>query len=92
MHTHTQRKIIKALLEERDRQDRKWGGPKHDDQHTFEEWCGFIRERVRERDDSELEMIGTSEEIRIYIETGALAIAALESLLRREVDDLLRTP
>jgi hypothetical protein len=30
------------VLSERRRQDLRWGGPDHDDQHTPEEWLEFL--------------------------------------------------
>lgn len=85
-----QAQAVGVVLAERNRQDQQWGGPEHDDTHDFEYWCGAIRERVRERDEGELEMLDTAAEAKLLIQTAALALAALESLCRQEVDNILR--
>lgn len=33
---------LQAIDDERDRQDKQWGGPEHDDAHKPVEWCEFI--------------------------------------------------
>ncbi len=35
-----------AVLKERARQNDKWGGPAHDDEHVLEEWIDYIHSRV----------------------------------------------
>ena len=40
--------ILYEILQERVRQDKQWGGPHHDDQHTYKDWLGFIRKQLNE--------------------------------------------
>ncbi len=70
--------VIHAVVGERVRQDEKWGGPKHDDNHYMEEWHGFIR---REMD---IMKTGSGDKTtrQRYIRIAALAVAACESLNR----------
>lgn len=80
---HTE-KILGEVLEERERQDRKWGGPNHDDQHdtaTFvqliEDYAGWARvmagmdshDKARQR----------------LIQVAALAVASVEAIDRRKL-------
>lgn len=81
--THTE-KILGEVLEERERQDRKWGGPNHDDQHdtaTFvqliEDYAGWARV-----------MAGMSSHDKArqrLIQVAALAVAGVEAIDRREL-------
>ena len=34
--------VLLAVADERARQDEKWGGPAHDDQHTSHDWIAYI--------------------------------------------------
>ena len=43
-----QRDIAHEILQERLRQDEKWGGPEHDDEHTRNDWLNFIAERAND--------------------------------------------
>ncbi len=65
---------LSDVLMERRRQDGKWGGPDHDDEHVETDWIAFIKQRLD---------FGRSDKRKTYrqrmVEIGALAIAALES-------------
>ena len=41
-----QARIYGEILEERDRQDQKWGGQAHDDKHDPCDWIAFIRRHI----------------------------------------------
>ena len=64
--------VIEEVVTERARQDAKWGGPAHDDQHTPAEFAGFIRDRL-----------GYSPTRKDFVQIAALAVAAVESMDRR---------
>jgi hypothetical protein len=38
--------VYDEIREEREAQDRKWGGPAHDDEHTPIDWIRFIVDHV----------------------------------------------
>lgn len=42
MHVYT------VIDDERDYQDRKWGGARHDSQHSIKEWLNFMEEYLIE--------------------------------------------
>lgn len=62
--------IMLEICVERARQDDKWGGPEHDDEHSVNDWADFIRMRLSKQ--------GNTFRQRM-IEVAALAIAAIES-------------
>lgn len=66
-----------ALIDkERDAQDKQWGGPDHDDQHTFRDWLNFI--------DKQLTLTSPKNASRRFIKIAALAVAAWESIQRKK--------
>ena len=74
--------IYDEVMAERARQDAKWGGPAHDDEHNPDEWAEFIEDRTREfaKGFESLERQTTPERRReLLVEIAALAIAAVES-------------
>lgn len=68
------------IIAERARQDARWGGPEHDDQHGLEDFVGFINART-----SELARGFESAEVarKRMIQIAALAVAAVESMDRK---------
>lgn len=64
--------ILDEIVTERARQDAKWGGPAHDDQHTMGDFMRFIQQRT-----------GPFPSRKDLIQIAALAVAAIESLDRR---------
>lgn len=62
--------VYDEIRQERERQDRKHGGPAHDDKHTPEEWLRFIRAQE-----------SYTYRVRL-IRVAALAVAAIESFDR----------
>ncbi len=72
-HGEDEELFIRSLFTERDRQDRAWGGPEHDDQHSFRDWIVFICREACKAD-------GTLYEFkRQMVQVAALAAAAYES-------------
>lgn len=71
-----ERSILYELIdEERERQDKKWGGPAHDDQHDAWDWARFLKQHAAQVPQRPKEQL---------IRVAALAIAALESLDRTD--------
>lgn len=80
--------IYREVDAERDRQDTQWGGASHDDEHQGSDFVRFVREhtdRARHAVNT-----GALDEFRAQlIEIAALAVAAVESLDRKRIADLL---
>ena len=74
-----------GICEERERQDRQWGGPAHDDQHHRRDWIAFIVRFLgkAERHADELAVDGYQ---AAMISVAALAMAAIESVDRIAYD------
>lgn len=70
--------IIARIKEERQLQDRKWGGPTYDDKHSLGDWAHLIEQRTATLYRAPEHKVAEQE----LIEVAALAIAALESLWR----------
>lgn len=73
-------KVFKDVVEERHRQDAKWGGPNHDDEHDPRVWVAVIVEHLGRavRDDTR----PRSDRTRYrqgMVRVAALAVAAIES-------------
>jgi hypothetical protein len=67
--------VYDEIKEERERQDEKWGGPEHDDEHSVLDWVVLVRQRVSMTRKSWRER---------FIEGAALCVAAVESLDRKD--------
>jgi hypothetical protein len=82
--------VLEEFDNERWRQDREWGGPEHDDQHTAEEWADYIEKqshRLRKLGElhggwGEMQPHEVEAGISALVKIGALAAAAYESALR----------
>lgn len=72
--------LFREIESERDRQDAKWGGASHDDEHATYDWAIWIRDRAT------LIAHGLSapERRRLLVEIAALAVAAIESHDRKQ--------
>ncbi len=69
--------VMAEVLKERKRQDDKWGGSQHDDQHETAYWPLQINEMLLRGQD------GTATDTRrLLIEIAALSVAAVESIDR----------
>ena len=44
--TREVQEFFRLVLHERAEQDKEWGGPGHDDQHTYPDWLRFIRHQL----------------------------------------------
>lgn len=65
-----------AITTERMEQDKKWGGPKHDDKQFPFEWIDFIRDHANRA----LNKSATDRQYRYQlVRVAALAVAALEA-------------
>ncbi len=69
--------VLGEIMAERARQDAKWGGPSHDDEHPLGDWMDFIQIQV-----SNIFGGVGSKRVRL-IRIAALALAAVESLDRQ---------
>lgn len=69
------------VMRERKRQDDKWGGPEHDDQHDIRHWYGLINECLYMPTDFAL--VDPVAARRYLVEIAALAVAAIESIDRK---------
>jgi len=71
--------VFREIDERRDEQDRKWGGPDHDDTHCNQDWCEYI--------DKFVERATAPSHSRQFednmIHIAALAVAAIESSRRK---------
>lgn len=74
--------VLQEVAAERERQDQKWGGPEHDDQHSTAEFAQLIQDyaawaRV-------MAGMGSRDKARRrLVQVAALAVAAAESLERQ---------
>ena len=74
------------IAAERERQDKQWGGPAHDDGHDLTDWGRFIKRFVRLAEDAVSSSIGEREHIEYekrMIQIAALAVAAIQSSRRQ---------
>lgn len=73
--------LLSDVADERARQDRKWGGPIHDDGHYAREWLAFLSKPMAEalQASSAGDFIGY---IGSMVKIAALAMAAAESAVR----------
>ena len=84
--------ILNEIREERQHQDKKWGGPDHDDRHSPYAWAAFltvylgqaVSDFVNEsgRPDSQLRKFRFN-----MVKVAALAVAAIEVVDRKLEDE-----
>lgn len=74
--------ILDQVEEERRRQDKKWGGPDHDDQHTFDEMMKFLGDKV-DFAVAEFDNGSYSQSRKRMIQVSALAVAMVEYIDRK---------
>lgn len=70
--------FFEAIEAERERQDRMWDGPDHDDQHSRRDWIAFICREASKADRCTPGQFETQ-----MVQVAALALAAYESMRRR---------
>ena len=75
MSTTTRASVLAEVSDEREHQDRQWGGPSHDDQHQIADFAEFVKHQLSR-------MTGQDCRAR-YIKIAALAVAAVESIDRK---------
>lgn len=76
-------KILVEISNERIRQDKKWGGPEHDDKHSQLDFAHLISQRTESmRVTAYMHQFEATREKLIQI--ASLAVAAIESLDRKE--------
>ena len=81
-------KILEEIHEERKHQDKKWGGPAHDDQHDPYAWVSFITVYLGQSVSDFVNESGRFEsKLRKFrynmVKVAALAVAAIEVVDRK---------
>ena len=78
------RLALKTVLQERDEQDKQWGGSAHDDKHELHDWVHYIQKQA---DGVSYQTIFPEVNVdnvrRHYVKIAALALAAIESIDRK---------
>lgn len=79
--------VLLELLDERKAQDRRFGGPSHDDEHELGDWLDFIRKQMQVggRTNTFITASQRASYRAALVKAGALAIAALEAFDRRSI-------
>jgi hypothetical protein len=81
-HLKRNMEIMQEISRERAKQDEQWGGQEHDDTHSPGDWFRFISYQVH-RGSSGDSVGDMHKRRRRLVKIAALAIAALESDLRK---------
>lgn len=86
--------LLDSVARERLRQDAKWGGPAHDDEHIAIEWQQLIAHRNTRLMMSEggRRPLAPEKCEQLFLEIAALALAAIESSKRLAVPAIAREP
>jgi hypothetical protein len=78
----TQNQILQEIKEEREHQDKKWGGPDHDDLHSPYEWASFIITYLGQAVTYTVNEVDPKRAMRSFrynmIKVASLAVAAIE--------------
>lgn len=74
--------VLGEVYRERSRQDLKWGGPEHDDTHSTQDFCRWIKNYASWADQM-ADANSMDKARRRLINVAALAVAAVESLDRK---------
>jgi hypothetical protein len=75
-------RVFGEIHAERERQDEKWGGPAHDDEHDAFEWSRFLQRQAMAGEQAAHRQLGPEWRKR-FVNIAALAIAAIESIDRQ---------
>lgn len=67
--------LLEEIARERLRQDKKWGGPAHDDGHSNVDWLSILAPRVEQLQDGAIDDITR----KMLIEAAAVCLACVES-------------
>ena len=70
--------VIDDIEEERSRQEKKWGGSTHDDQHRHEDWLRVMIRQIGDADRA-VECNDGDYYRKQLVQIAALAVAALDS-------------
>jgi hypothetical protein len=81
-------KILEEIREERNHQDKKWGGPAHDDQHNAYAWVAFITTYLGQAisdfvNENHLGLVQLRKFRYNMVKVAALAVAAIEVVDRK---------
>ena len=78
-------RILGEIVNERDLQDRQWGGPEHDDQHGMMDWLNYIQKQSNQATAllCHQEPGGPEQYRERMVKIAALAVAAIESYDRK---------
>lgn len=71
--------LLHAIDSERKRQDKKWGGPRHDDQHSDEDWARYRGKFARRLRAAR----SRADKVTALVRIAALCVAQAESIMRR---------
>jgi hypothetical protein len=74
------------VAEERKRQNNQWGGPYHDDAHDWYDWSDYIGKQLSRLIKATNKSQATERRQR-FVKIAALAVAALESMDRKQARD-----
>ena len=74
--------VYDDIRAERTRQDAKWGGPSHDDDHDRWDWIGFVRKHAT-RAFAAVKRGELDDYRQHMVRVAALVVAAIESHDRR---------
>ena len=80
----TETEIWFAILHERQKQDRKWGGPEHDDTHVPVHWNRIIQHYSELAIGAIFVDENPADYRRHLIQVAALAVAAIQSHDRKQ--------
>ena len=72
----TRKEVYEILDDERDYQDNKWGGSKHDDQHSISDWLIYIRIYLTEAENA---LYNGSDSMEAIRKITAMGVAAMEA-------------
>lgn len=77
-----QQAIYNEIRDERDKQDKEWGGPIHDDDHTVNDFIAFITKHAGKAVDGSVQ-----DQRHQMIRVAATAVAVVEKLDRQVTQD-----
>lgn len=86
--TEEEARVYEDVRVERWAQDRKWGGPCHDDEHDPGDWQSYIKQHLQEADINPRSCKANNPTLyrRQMVRVAALAVAAIQSFDRRGSD------
>lgn len=85
-------KFLLDIANERAYQDKKWGGPRHDDTHDCLDWGSYIQKHLNRLVDCGVYGKGHAAQRKQYIRIAALCFAAIESMERNNKGGIVAHP